>query len=231
MSTRHTFAFVDIVGFTAYTAERGDVAAARLAVGLGRRVRALLPEEGAEAVKSLGDGVMIRVDDPADALRLAVRLTGEQDGLPPVRVGIETGSAVAHDGDWYGATVNRAARLCAAARPGQVLVGADARAAANGVDVAFRRRRLGRVRDLPRKAPVYVAREPRPARRPILARPRIALEAGPEGAAGSALSRAAAGRSTSGSTLCPAAAAAAMLARLRHARALACPKHATGRIA
>jgi class 3 adenylate cyclase len=123
-------------------------------------VRALLPDRGAEAVKSLGDGVMIRVDDPADALRLAVRLTREQDGLPPVRVGIETGPAVAHDGDWYGATVNRAARLCAAARPGQVLVGADARAAANGVDVAFRRRRLGRVRDLPRRTPVYVAREP-----------------------------------------------------------------------
>ena len=173
MTARHTFAFVDIVGFTAYTAERGDVAAARLAVGLGRRVRELLPDDGAEAVKSLGDGVMIRVDDPAAALRIAVRLTSEQNGLPPVRVGVETGPAVAHDGDWYGATVNRAARLCAAARPGQVLVGADARAAANGVDLAFHRRRMRRVRDLPRGAAVYVARSPR--RRAALPRPAVAL--------------------------------------------------------
>lgn len=220
MSASHTFAFVDIVGFTAYTAERGDVAAARLAVGLGRRVRELLPEEGAEAVKSLGDGVMIRVDDPADALRLAVRLTRDQDGLPPVRVGIETGPAVAHDGDWYGATVNRAARLCAAARPGQVLVGSDARTAANGADVAFRRRRLGRVRDVPRGAPVYVAREPRPSRRLELPR-----------SAGALVPAAATGRNPAGPALCPAAAAAGVFARLRHARALACPKHATGRIA
>lgn len=176
MSERHTFAFVDIVGFTAYTAERGDVAAARLAVDLGRRVRELLPEHGAEAVKSLGDGVMIRVGDPADALRLAVRLTAGEDGLPPVRVGVETGPAVAHGGDWYGATVNRAARLCAAARPGQVLVGAAAREAANGAaPVAFRRRRLVRARDLPRRSPVYVAGPVRPRRRPVPARPPAAL--------------------------------------------------------
>jgi class 3 adenylate cyclase len=214
MTPRHTFAFVDIVGFTAYTAEQGDVAAAELASRLGRRVRELLPDR-AETVKSLGDGVMIRVEEPADALRLGVRLISEQDGLPAVRVGIETGPAVEYEGDWYGATVNRAARLCAAARPGQVLVGPYARAAVNGIDLAFRRRRLRRVRDLPRGAPVFVAREPRPPRRPMLPAPRAALV--PAGGAPS--------------THCPAAAAATMVARLRHVRALACPKHAPERVA
>src|SRR6185295_16667522 len=39
-----------------------------------------------------------------------------------VRIGIHTGIAEARDGDYYGTTVNRAARLMALAHPGQVLV-------------------------------------------------------------------------------------------------------------
>src|SRR5205823_11586571 len=51
-------------------------------------------------------------------------------GFPPVRVGIHTGPAVCREGDWYGTTVNIAARLCGAAGGGEVLVSEDTGAAA-----------------------------------------------------------------------------------------------------
>lgn len=166
----HTFTFVDIVGFTAYTARWGDAEAARLAVGAGSRIRALLPAHGAEEVKSLGDGMMIRARDPESALRLAARLHEETDRgrLPRLRIGVEAGPAVAHEGDWYGATVNRAARLCSAARPGEVLLGEGARAGVNGAHGVAFRRRLARGRGLWLRAAAYAAlpepSEPAPMR-------------------------------------------------------------------
>jgi adenylate cyclase len=127
-----TFLFADIVGFTALTVEHGDERAADVALDFRRRVRALLPRHRAEEVKGLGDAVMVRVDHPDLAIRLGVlivRETGSRNGDPPVRVGMHTGPAVERDGDWYGAAVNLAARLCQAARPGEVLV-SDATSAA-----------------------------------------------------------------------------------------------------
>jgi adenylate cyclase len=67
---------------------------------------------------------MLRCDDPALALQLGVRIVGdleELDGFPSLRVGIHTGPAAHRDGDWYGTTVNVAARLCGAAGGGEVL--------------------------------------------------------------------------------------------------------------
>lgn len=156
----HTFTFVDIVGFTTFTARWGDAEAARLAVRAGDRVRALLPFHGAEQVKCLGDGMMIHAARPADALRLAARLEEEQAAgrLPLLRIGAEAGPAVEHEGDWYGATVNRAARLCESARPGEVLVGARLREAVDGsAGFVFRRRLAGR-RGIPLRAAAYSAR-------------------------------------------------------------------------
>jgi adenylate cyclase len=120
----HTFLFTDLVGFTSLAVERGDDHAAEVATELQRRVRALLGSHRAEEIKTLGDGLMLRSEDPALALQLGVRVVGdlqELDGFPPVRVGIHTGPAAHRDGDWYGTTVNVAARLCGAAAGGEVL--------------------------------------------------------------------------------------------------------------
>ena len=73
-------------------------------------------------VKRLGDGLMLRCADPEQAVRLALRIVAEQGDRAPVRVGMHTGPAVERGGDWYGTTVNVAARLCAAAGAGEVLV-------------------------------------------------------------------------------------------------------------
>jgi adenylate cyclase len=120
----HTFLFADLVGFTALAAAEGDDRAAEVAVELRERVRRLLPGHRAEEVKAIGDGLMLRCDDPGHAVRLGARIVRELErvGLPPVRVGVHSGPAVNRSGDWYGTTVNVAARLCAAASGGEVLV-------------------------------------------------------------------------------------------------------------
>ena len=123
--TQHTFLFTDLVGFTTLTADHGDDRAADVALDFYRRVRSLLPDHRAQEVKTMGDALMLRAEDPALAVRLGLRIVRdleEVDGFPPVRVGMHTGPAVERESDWYGATVNVAARLCAAAGGGQVLV-------------------------------------------------------------------------------------------------------------
>ena len=121
----HTFVFADLVGFTALTEQQGDEAAADLALGFARAVESLAAEHGVEVVKLIGDCVMLRADRAGDAIRLGMRLVRElpqRHGLPPVRAGAHTGPAVARGTDWFGATVNLAARVTGAARGGELLV-------------------------------------------------------------------------------------------------------------
>ncbi len=123
--TRQTFLFTDLVGFTALTEANGDDRAAEVAHDFYLRVRGLLPAHEAHEVKTIGDAMMLRCQDPTLAIKLGLGIVNELDavpGLPPVRVGMHTGPAVERSGDWYGATVNVAARLCSAAAGGQVLV-------------------------------------------------------------------------------------------------------------
>jgi adenylate cyclase len=122
---QHSFLFADLSGFTVLTEVHGDEEAADLVEEFVAEVRALLPEHRAEEVKCIGDAVMIRCDDATQAVRLGVRIVteiGERHGFPMVRVGINTGSAVERAGDWFGATVNLAARVAGAAVGGEALI-------------------------------------------------------------------------------------------------------------
>jgi len=145
MVEEHTFLFCDLVGFTALTAAEGDMRGADVCEEFGNRVRPLLKEHRAEHIKSIGDALMIRSDEAALGIRLGIRVVtdlGQVRGFPPVRVGVHTGPAVTRGGDWYGTTVNVAARLCAAAGGGQVLASEAALEAARGlkeVDLGERR--------------------------------------------------------------------------------------------
>jgi adenylate cyclase len=145
-SGRHTFLFTDLVGFTALTAERGDDRAADVALEFYRRVRSLLSVHRAEEIKAIGDALMIRCEEPSLAIRLGLRIVSELDedpDFPAVRVGVNTGTAVRREGDWYGAGVNVAARLCAAAGGGEVLVSEDTHEAAGPIgQVELGERRL-----------------------------------------------------------------------------------------
>jgi adenylate cyclase len=130
-----TFIFMDLVGFTALSAERGDDGAADVAFLFYDNVRPLLPQHRAEEIKTIGDAMMLRADDPHLAICLGLRVVDrmEELGLPPVRVGVHTGSAVSRGGDWYGSGVNVASRLCSAAGGGEVLVSETTQEAAGSL--------------------------------------------------------------------------------------------------
>ena len=128
-----TFLFADLVGFTAFTENHGDEAAADLAETFCARVCELNEGHAAEEIKTLGDACMVRVPSTDCAVTLGLEIVeavGPLQGLPRVRVGIDSGTAVERRGDWFGSTVNRAARVVAVADEGSVLITEAVRAAA-----------------------------------------------------------------------------------------------------
>jgi class 3 adenylate cyclase/YHS domain-containing protein len=119
-----TFVFADIAGFTALTEAHGDEEAADLVGDFCQAVRAELPS-GSSHVKTIGDAVMLRVPEPAEAILLAMRITHDlmrSHGAPAVRAGLHHGAAIEREGDYFGAAVNLAARVSAEAAAGEVLV-------------------------------------------------------------------------------------------------------------
>ena len=65
-----------------------------------------------------------------------VEAVGRQ-GLPPAHVGIHAGPVIFQEGDYFGRTVNLAARIAEYARPGEVLVSQEVVDAAGGGPVTF----------------------------------------------------------------------------------------------
>jgi adenylate cyclase len=116
--------FLDLVGYTRLTEERGDQVAAELAETLAVLVGRSSREHGGVPVKWLGDGVMVHFREPAGAVLAALRMVEESPkvGLPPAHVGVAAGPVVVQGGDYFGRTVNLAARIAAHASAGRVLV-------------------------------------------------------------------------------------------------------------
>lgn len=170
---RHTFAFADLAGFTALTEAMGDEDAAQLAGEFAVAVRRLLPEHRAEAIKTIGDALMIRGEEAGDSIQLGLRIVHEVGGksfFPTVRVGMHTGPAVQRGGDWFGATVNVAARVSGLAAGGEVLVTDATREAAGPLDgIAFEERGRRQLRNV--EQPVLVHAAIRRSHRPSSALP------------------------------------------------------------
>jgi class 3 adenylate cyclase len=116
--------FLDLVGYTRLTEQHGDQVAAELAEALAGLVERSSREHGGVPVKWLGDGVMVHFGDPAGAVLAALGLVEQlpQAGLPPAHVGVAAGPVVVQGGDYFGRTVNLAARIAAYASASRVLV-------------------------------------------------------------------------------------------------------------
>ena len=132
-----TFLFADIAGFTALTEAHGDEEAVQLVEDFARVVQTELPQVDGEYVKAIGDALMLRVPDPANAVRLGLWITrnamsGHQ--APSVRVGGNFGSAIERGGDYFGTTINVAARVSALARGGELLLTGNTAALAADLD-------------------------------------------------------------------------------------------------
>lgn len=125
-----TVAFVDVVGFTEL-GEAGDPEAlGDVAERLLHATEALVAPP-VRVIKTIGDAVMLASPEADPLVELAIGLV-EDDQLPDLHAGVAYGPALSRFGDLYGSTVNRAARLCARARPGAVLTDTEVRDAVDG---------------------------------------------------------------------------------------------------
>jgi class 3 adenylate cyclase/YHS domain-containing protein len=112
-------------------------------------------------IKTIGDAVMIRHSDPSQAVVLGLTAAHEViagHGSPAVRVGMHHGPAIERGGDWFGATVNLAARVAALAAGGEVLLTEAVRDGAGELEgVEFETRGEQRIRNVAAPVPLFAA--------------------------------------------------------------------------
>jgi adenylate cyclase len=156
-----TFLFADIAGYTALTEAHGDADAAELAANFCRAMSEVAKASGGEVIKTIGDAVMVRHHDPTEAVGLGLAAAHDVmagHGFPAVRVGMHHGPAVERDGDWFGSTVNLAARVAAMAAASEVLVTAAVRDNTHDLaGVEFESRGEQRIRNVTLPVPLFAA--------------------------------------------------------------------------
>jgi adenylate cyclase len=107
--------FIDVTGYSRLTEERGDASAADLAGRVARLVQRVSADHGGRTVKWLGDGLMVYHPGATGAVDSALDLQEliALERLPPAHVGIHAGPVMFQEGDYFGRTVNAAARIAA----------------------------------------------------------------------------------------------------------------------
>jgi adenylate cyclase len=120
-----TVVFTDLEGFTAYTDAHGDAAALALIDAHHERARPTVRRWKGRIVKHLGDGLLCTFPAPLSGLRAAIELQASAPDPLRLRAGVHMGEAVVTKSDVVGHVVNVAARVCEAAKGGQVLATAD----------------------------------------------------------------------------------------------------------
>ena len=148
-----TFLFTDVEGSTRRW--ENDANAMRAALAAHDEVlRAAIEAHGGWLFKHTGDGVCAAFGSPRSAVDAAV---AAQRALElPVRMGIATGEAELRGADYFGAVLNRAARVMAAGHGGQILMADSTAGLLSGVDLVD----LGprRLRDLPTAVGLFQVR-------------------------------------------------------------------------
>jgi len=117
---QRTVGFVDLVGSTQVLRELSVPELARRVDRFEQLVWDRVTAAGGRVVKLIGDEAMFVLGTPADACRVALDLVAASP--QPVRIGLAHGEVAALHGDYYGQTVNLAARLVAAAPTSGVLI-------------------------------------------------------------------------------------------------------------
>src|SRR4249919_3733800 len=127
-----TFLFTDIEGSTRRWEADADGMRVALAAHDGI-LRDAVEAHGGWLFKHTGDGVCAAFASPRSAVDAAV---AAQRALElPVRMGIATGEAELCDGDYFGAVLNRAARVMAAGHGGQVLLDGSTAGLCSSIDL------------------------------------------------------------------------------------------------
>jgi WD40 repeat protein/class 3 adenylate cyclase len=124
-----TFLIADVRGYTVFTQERGDEAAAELAGRFADLAREAIESHAGTLVELRGDEALAVFESPRAAIRAAVDLqrrfvdaTVADPELPlPVGIGLDAGEAVPVGNGFRGGALNLAARLCSIAGPAEIL--------------------------------------------------------------------------------------------------------------
>ena len=148
-----TFLFTDVEGSTRRWEADPDGMRAALAAH-DQLLRQAIETRGGWLFKHTGDGVCAAFASPRSAVDAAI--AAQQALELPVRMGLATGEAELRDADYFGAVLNRAARVMAAGHGGQILLTDSTAGLLNGVDLMD----LGprRLRDLPTAVGVFQVR-------------------------------------------------------------------------
>ena len=158
-----TFLIADVRGYTRFSQEQGDEAAARLARRFAEIVREAVPGNRGELIELRGDEALSVFRSARKAVSAAVdlqrRLRERIDGEPAlplgVGIGLDAGEAVPIEGGYRGRALNVAARLCSLAGPGQILASGTVASLAGRVDGAtYARRRPARLKGLEDPVPL-----------------------------------------------------------------------------
>ena len=136
--------FIDVVGFTAYTAANGDEAAVELVKRLETLVGSICNLHDGEVVKHLGDGFLLAFGSAADAVRAGLALRdaarkkrSADPTFQPVRISVHAGRPSVVQEDLIGHDVNLTARMLDHCDPGDVLATAEAKQLAEKEDDAL----------------------------------------------------------------------------------------------
>jgi class 3 adenylate cyclase len=133
-----TVLFSDIVASTEQASQLGDRRWRELLNVHDELARRLVEEFGGRLVKTTGDGLLATFDGPGRGIRCAAALRDELGGIGvQLRVGLHTGEVELRDGDVGGIAVHIAARVMAAARPGEILVSRTVRDLIVGSDIVM----------------------------------------------------------------------------------------------
>jgi adenylate cyclase len=148
---RGTIMFTDIVGFTEFTAVRGDDDAIAL-LALQEQIVTEELDGDARIVKQLGDGLMIWFADPCSAIETGLRLqerfeeaAWSSDTPLWVRIGLHSGQQSRRGDDLIGHDVNVASRIVNLADSGEVLASEATVSSADGGVPGVEFRQLGPV--------------------------------------------------------------------------------------
>jgi class 3 adenylate cyclase len=124
------FMIADIRGYSRFTQENGDQAAAHLTTRFAEIAHSLIEQWGGQLVEVRGDEVLCVFASAQQAVKAASALqqrcgmesTANPDLPMAIGIGLDVGEAVEVESGYRGAVINRAARLCSLAGAGEVLV-------------------------------------------------------------------------------------------------------------
>lgn len=182
--------FTDIVGSTEFTQQHGDAAQMSLVLAHDGAVETAAARFGGRIVKHTGDGMMVSFAHPAAAMQAAIAIqmsVAAQNNLEPdldlkLRIGINAGTAIRQDGDFFGSAIQLAARMCSVAQAGEIAATRAVVEGCAGTGLTFRSAGAQMLKGFPEPIEIFFpvfstgsAAAPRPAAAPAAPGGAIAL--------------------------------------------------------